>query len=465
MTQPHRRLPLLSVVAGLAIGLSACQGGASPSTSAGAPSGAAATATAAPPASSPSAVADACGTSPVTLNVWGGFPEMDAVYRAGGEAYTALHPNVTVATFSTDLRGFEQKLTTALPTGTAGDVIVYGADWLSRFIDQSLFDPMPGDLKTFVKSGAFQPAIVADTTYKDEIWGVPEFVGWAALYYNKDMLAEAGLSGPPTSMAQIVEYATKLTKLDASGNVERSGLSLRLSGQGSGVAQKFWIWLEQSHRSLIKEVSPGAWKADYNGPEGAQLLGMYLDMLKNKVDSPDIDHDSKAFETRVTAMFARESWVNGEIAVSAPDLIGHYDSVALPVASIAETQSMFVPAAAPNKACAWDFIRFLTDQPQQLSIATTAGWLPTRADLDLTEFKKANAGYEGFFTMPAGFTFIFNPKLPEFDELETKLATHLADAYTEYATLAGDTAKIQSLLDTWAAETNEILAKNGHLAP
>jgi multiple sugar transport system substrate-binding protein len=462
MTRSRSRRSLVAVFATFAIALSACQTGASP-----APPSAASTPTGTPstPAASPSAAMAACGTSPVTLNVWGGFPEMDAVYKDAGTAYAALHPNVTVSTFSTDLRGFEQKLTTALPTGTAGDVIVYGADWLSRFIDQNLFDPMPADLSAFVASGAFQPAIVTDTTYKGQVWGVPEFVGWAALFYNKDMLAEAGLSGPPTSMDQIVQYAKKLTKLDASGHVERSGLSLRLSGQGSGVAQKFWIWLEQSKHSLIKEVSPGMWKADYNGPEGAALLGMYLDMLKNKVDSPDIDHDSKAFETKVTAMFARESWVNGEIATSAPDLIGHYDSVALPAASIAETQSMFVPAASPNKACAWDFIKFLTDQPQQLSIATTAGWLPTRADLDLTEFKKANAGYEGFFTMPAGFTFIFNPKLPEFDELETKLATHLADAYTDYANLAGDTAKIQSLLDTWAAETNEILRKNGHLAP
>ena len=448
MSRSHRWHTYLTGLAAIAVmtAASAAPGMAADSTSSAAPG-------------------EACGTAPVALSVWGGFPEMDPVYQAAGEAFKALHPNVDVSTFSTDLRGFEQKLTTALPTGTAGDIIVYGADWLSRFIDQDLFSPMPADIETFVKSGAFDPAIVTDTTYKDRLWGVPEFVGWAALYYNTDMLAEAGLTGPPTSMDQIVDYAGKLTKLDDAGNVARSGLSLRLSGQGSGVAQKFWIWLAQSGKSLITEVSPGKWKADYNGPEGAKLLGMYLDLLKNKVDSPDIDHDAQAFETGATAMFARESWVNGEIATSAPDLIGHYDTVSLPGASIAETQSMFVPAASANQACAWEFIKFLTDQPQQLSIATTAGWLPTRADLDLTDFMQANAGYGGFFTHPDGFKFQFNPKLPEFDELETKLATHLADTYADYANLAGDTAKIQSLLDTWAAETNAILEQNGHLAP
>lgn len=410
-------------------------------------------------------MSNACGTAPVTLNIWGGFPELDPVYKTAGQAYKLIHPNVDVTTFSTDARSFEQKLTTALPTQTAGDIIVYGTDWLSRFIDLGVFAPMPADLKTFVNSGAFDPSIVADTTYKDTQWGVPEWLSYAALFYNTDMLTEAGLAGPPTSMDQIVDYASKLAKVDASGALVRSGLSLRLSGQGSGVAEKFWIFLSQYGHDLITQVSPGKWKADYNGPDGAKVLGMYLDMLKSNVDSLNIDSDSKAFEERSTAMFARESWVNLEIQTSAPTLVGHYDTISLPAESIAETQSMFVPVASANAACAWDFIKFLTVDKQQLSIPTLSGWLPTRADLDLTTFTKTNPGYGGFFNFPAGFKFTFDPKLPEFDELETDLATHLTDAYTNYANLAGNATQIQSLLDTWAAETNSILAKNGNLAP
>jgi hypothetical protein len=30
---------------------------------------------------------------------------MDAVYKKAGDAYTALHPNVSFTVFSTDLRG------------------------------------------------------------------------------------------------------------------------------------------------------------------------------------------------------------------------------------------------------------------------------------------------------------------------------------------------------------------------
>lgn len=399
--------------------------------------------------------------TPVTLNIWGGYPEMDAVYKKAGDAYHAAHPNVTVTVFSTDLRGFEQKLTTAIPSKTAGDVIVRTSDFLSRFIDQGLFSEAPANIASFVKGGAYVPFTVNDVTYNDKIWSVPEFLGRSALYYNTDMLAAAGLSGPPKTMDDIVAYAHKLAKTDASGNVVRSGLSLRLSGQGSGVAEKYWIWLEQYGKSIIKETSPGKWQADYNNEEGVKVFQMYVDLLRDKVDDPNIAHDAKAFETKATAMFVRESWVNGEIATAAPDLIGHYGTINLPGASISQTESMFVPAASPNQALAWDFIKFLTEQEQQLSIATIAGWLPARSDLDTTAFLKQNPGYEGFLNLPNNYAFFGSPKLPEFDELETKLATHLVDAYTD-SSLAGNPAKIRAMLDTWAAETNDILKKGGH---
>jgi multiple sugar transport system substrate-binding protein len=460
--KPSRWFKPLGAIAVIAILVGACGPAASSSPSAASVAPPASVAPSGSPVAPPSAVANACGDAPVTLNVWGGYPELDPVYTKAGAAYKALHPNVDFTVFSTDLRGFEQKLTTALPSKTAGDVVVRTTNFLARFIDQGLIAPPPDDLKAFVKSGSFVQAVVDDATYKNEVWGVPIFNGGSALYYNTDMLAEAGLSGPPTSMDMIIDYAKKLAKLDASGSVERAGLSLRLSGQGSGVAEKFWILLLQYGKTIVAPTADGKWAAEYNGPEGQKLLGMYMDFLKNKVDSPNIEHDAKAFETKAAAMFARESWVVADIALNAPDLVGHYGSVSLPVGDLGGGEYAHVPAASPNQACAWDFIKFLTDQEQQLDLVTTAGWLPARADLDLTAFLAANPGYEGFLKKPADLKTTLAPAIPEWDEIETKLATHLVDAYADYANVAGNTGKIKSLLDTWAAETNDILKANGH---
>ena len=410
----------------------------------------------------PTAVPAPTAEAPVTLNVWGGYPEMDAVYQKAADAFKLKHPNVTVTIFSTDLRGFEQKLVTSLPSKTAGDVVIRTNNFLSRFIDEGLFSTVPDDLKALIKGGAYESAAVKESTLKDQVVGVPLFKGSTALFYNTDMLAEAGLAGPPKTMDQIIEYARKLAKLDANGDVVRSGLSLRISGQGSGVAEKFWILLYQYGHNLLKESSPGKWKADYNGPEGVKLFQMYVDFLQEKVDSPNIDHDAKAFETKQTAMFARESWVVADIAKNAPDLVGHYGSVALPVGELGSFETMYVPAASPNQLIAWDFIRFLTEAEQQFSIAELAGWIPARNDLDLKDFIKKNPGFEGFLGRPENFTVTLTPQISEFDEIETKLAAHLVEAYADYANLSGSPEKIQLLLNTWADETNAILKTNGH---
>jgi sn-glycerol 3-phosphate transport system substrate-binding protein len=56
------------------------------------------------------------------------------------------------------------------------------------------------------------------------------------LFYNKDAFAEVGLDPetPPANWAELAEFAQKLTKRDAAGNVERYGVGIALN---SGSAQ------------------------------------------------------------------------------------------------------------------------------------------------------------------------------------------------------------------------------------
>jgi multiple sugar transport system substrate-binding protein len=451
----------LGLGAALLIAVSACQGGASP----GPTGGAASTAGTGPTGAPATAAANACGTDPITLNVWGGYPEIDAVYKKAGEDYKKTHPNVDFTVFSTDLRGFEQKLTTALPSNTAGEVIVRTTNFLARFIDQGLLDKLPEDIKAAVKAAdAYAPEVIKDNTYKDDLWGMPIFTGGTGIYYNTDDYTAAGISAPPASLEDLAANARKLAVKDSGGTLTKSGWSLRLSGQGSGVAEKFWILLIQKGKTLIRETPEGSgkWVAEYNSPEGLQLFQMYVDLLKEGVDSQNIEHDAKAFETKQTAQFLRESWVINEIATTAPDLVGHYATVSPPVGDILTTESMFVPASAANKDCAWDFIRFMREPEQQQNLTKVSGWLFARQDIDLTQFLADNPTYSGFLKRPDNFQLYVTPPIAEFDEIETKLATHLVDGYADFANLAGQPDKIKTLLDGWAQETNDILKANSH---
>jgi multiple sugar transport system substrate-binding protein len=122
-------------------------------------------------------------------------------------------------------------------------------------------------------------------------------------------------------MDQLMEYAKKLTKYDASGKIIRSGLSLRLVGGGSGLAEKFWILMMENGGSIVQEVSPEKYKAGYDNEAGLKTLQMYVDMLyKYKTCDFDIKADAEGFEMEKTAMFARETWVIADIKAKAPQL-------------------------------------------------------------------------------------------------------------------------------------------------
>ena len=458
MRRPGTWVRTFALASTLALVVGACGGSTATQTPAG---------TTAPGASPTEAAAvDPCGTEPITLNVWGGYPEVDEVYKQAGAAFTAAHPNVSFTIFSTDLRGFEQKLTTAIPSNTAGDVVVRTTNFLARFIDEALLMPLPDDLKRAITTAGYAKEVLADNTYADNIWGLPIFTGGTGIYYNTDMYAEAGITSAPASMDDLIANAYKTFKKDASGETTRSGWSLRLSGQGSGVAEKFWILLMQYGKTLIRETPEGSgkWVAEYNGPEGVKLFQMYVDMLRDGVTSLNIESDAAAFEKQLTAQFLRESWVIPEIATNAPELVGHYATVAPPAGDILTTESMFVPVAAPNPDCSWEFIRFMREPAQQINLVKVSGWPPARQDLgaDLEAFLAANPTYEGFLKKPANFTLTVTPPIAEFDEIETKIATHLVEGYADFANLAGNPDKIQALLNSWADETNQILKDNDH---
>src|SRR5690606_16707202 len=98
--------------------------------------------------------------------------------------------------------------------------------------------------------------IVNTTIVNGTSYGVPAFMGAGAIFYNKDYLEEVGLTEPP-SPDNLLEYAQKLAKYDANGNLIRAGQSLRLSSGGSGVGEKLWYVMEEKGGWIITDVTFG----------------------------------------------------------------------------------------------------------------------------------------------------------------------------------------------------------------
>lgn len=400
---------------------------------------------------------------PVELNLWSGYPELDPWFNKMADAYNAEHPNVKINISSFPLRDFEKKVATAVPSNSAAEIITINPSIALRYIEGGMIQKAPDDLAKLVQSGIFPEVLVKDASYKDAVYGIPHMLANSAIFYNTKMFKEAGLTAPPKTMDEIIDYAQKLTKRDASGKVTTSGLSLRLSGGGSGVAEKFWIFAMQNGASILKEVSPGKYTANYNNEGGLKTLQMYVDMVhKLKTDDPAIKHDAEAFELENTAMFVRETWVIGDIQKKAPNL--EYATAPMPAANLLVEKDFYVTNTAKDEksAAAWDFVSFLMQPENHIQQLEMSGWHPGRNDLQTDELFKKTPQFESFFADYDHYEVY--PMLPEFDEIATKFADRLATKGYVDASFVGNTDKMKSFLDEAAKETNSILKNNGHLA-
>ena len=110
-------------------------------------------------------------------------------------------------------------------------------------IDEDAIVPFDELIKTpddqaWLKS--FYPAFMENSQTGGKTWGIPFQRSTIVLYWNKEMFKEAGLdpNRPPANWKEMLEYAQKLTKRDASGKVTQWGMQIPSSG--------FPYWLFQA---------------------------------------------------------------------------------------------------------------------------------------------------------------------------------------------------------------------------
>ena len=395
------------------------------------------------------------------LTIWGGWPEMEPFYKRVGEQLKKKYPDLEISVELIALREHEKRNALALPSGAAADVIEMEVE-ATRYLEGGLVPPAPDNVVKFVKDGKHFDKFFQDSvTFEDKIYGVPLFRGQTALYYNTDMFAKAGLSGAPKTMADYTPYAEKLTQRDAQGKPTVSGWSLRLSGGGQGVAEKFWINLFQYGGNLIEEKD-GKWKAAFANEAGRKAFKQYVENVQVlKTVSPEMKADAEAFELGQTAMFIRESWVIGDIAKKSPNL--KYATAPLPRGSIVIPVNLYVPTKPGKKAdLAWEYVLQANDPENLQWLLDNIGWLPNRKDVDYSAIIAKTPAFGAFVNFPADYKFFSLPAIAPASEILTRVAARLVDGYTNPK--LQDDAAIDAFLKEAAAEVDTILKREGLLA-
>lgn len=397
------------------------------------------------------------------ITVWSGYPEMQPFYEHVAEGLKATHPDLTVKVEAIALREHEKRVALGVTSGGAAEVIELATSTATRYLDNALFQPAPEAVAKFVADPANFNAFFRDSaSYDGKVMALPLFRGQSALYYNTDMFKAAGLTAPPKTMADYDAYAEKLTQRDASGKPTVTGWSMRLSGGGQGIAEKFWINMFQYGGNLLEQQPDGKWKATFAGKAGHDALKQYLhNLYQTKTVAVESPADADAFERKQTAMFIRESWVIGDIASKAPDL--KYATATLPMGSIVAPVNLYVTATGDAAKAAWDFAMATNDPANQLWLLDNVGWLPNRLGLDYSAILKAKPVLAAFVDLPKDYKFFSLPNIGPADEVLTRVAAQLTTAFG-MPNLAGDDAAIDKFLTAAQDEANSILKREGILA-
>lgn len=397
------------------------------------------------------------------LTIWLGYPELAPVYQAVANDFEKDHPGVKVQITSYTLRESEKKITMALVAGTGPDLFNLSAPSIAANLATSGYlAKLPPEAVSWVKSSTPEwLAVVIDSL---GAYGLPVLMGPKRLFWNMDMFEEAGISGPPETWQEVMADAARLAKYDSNGNLVRSGVSLRISGGGAGVAQKFEIWLASAGGRVIEQTATG-YKAGYDNQAGFDTLKQHLDILyRYKADSFNVKHDAEAFALQQTAMFVREAWVVGYMQDHAPDV--RYGVAQLPRHSSsggrATYDAVYVSAFSKHVDLAWEYAMMFVQPKYQKFMLTSVGWIPSNQIADYSDIVQEIPQYKAFLENPnwADYHELSDFGIAPEAEIFTKLAERLTGAY-QNKDLVNDDAAMWQFLHAAAAETNQILKEEG----
>jgi multiple sugar transport system substrate-binding protein len=405
------------------------------------------------------------------VSIWSGWPLLAEVFDQVKKDYEAENPEVNLEIAHFKLREFEQKLGVSIPAGQGPDVFLASEFIMTQYIESGFIAKPPADVISFVEE-KYDKLVRAVNMYtgpkdnKAQLYGIPHIGIARVMYYNKTIFSEVGLPDrSPDTWDELFEFGKKAAQYDASGNLTRGGISLRLFGGGSGVTEKYNIKLVQAGGAVLGKTADGKWKANYDNQAGVDALNFVLDTVyKHKIDSFEIKHDAQAFMNGQTAMFQRELWPTPLFKAKAPNL--KFGTSVMPSykqsGTVYSTESAFVPSSSKNQPLAWDVAMYF-NQPKYLKAwFKTQGWVPPRIDIDYSDIFAEMPEYKAAFDFPAGYLLTLYPPITPIDEINTKFGERLEKAYKD-ASLAGNEAAIKKFLADAAAETNQILKDNGLL--
>ncbi|MGI5404389.1 extracellular solute-binding protein [Streptomyces sp. CA-135486] len=295
-------------------------------------------------------------------------------------AYEKDHPSVKLKFTFQEWTGIGKKVTDALKSNKAPDVIEVGNTQVAQYAESDALHDLTLESVRDLGNEEWLPGLAEPGSINGSQYGIPWYAANRIVIYNKDLFAGAGISRPPRTRAEWLEDAEKLNH----GGIQ----GIYLSGQDWYTLAGF-IWDEGGQLAVEKAAG---WQGALN--TSAALRGMaFYKKLQSHGDGPrDGDEETppqaEVFaQGKVAQMIAVPSAAT-VIENANPGLKGRLGFFPVPGKTAAAPGAVFtggsdliVPKHAGERAAAIEVVKALASRKWQTDLARTMHYVPNKSTL------------------------------------------------------------------------------------
>lgn len=260
------------------------------------------------------------------LEVWGVFDDSD-VFNEINKQFRDLNPQVKKIEYkkiSNDVISYEQELTDAIASGNGPDVIFFGNNWLSEHKNKIIALP---DSEIYM--GEFEKNFVDvakdDFVEDNQIYAMPLYCDTLALFYNKDLFNQSGLTSPPATWQELLDYVDYLTLTDSNGNIQQSAIALGRSKNPGGINRSSDILTLLMMQEGVEIYNERTNRVNFNSDKKAvDALDFYTQFAlagsKAYTWNSTMDYSIDSFKAGKTAMMINYSHWKNQLKEDSPKL-------------------------------------------------------------------------------------------------------------------------------------------------
>ncbi len=184
--------------------------------------------------------------------------DQEALFQEWIAEFKKLRPDVDVEWLDKKGPEFPTFYQTQVIAGTPPDIInTQGGLWLEYAAAGGLVDLTPFMARDAEVRKRFNADYLGNWTYDKKNYMLPFYISKTLLFYNKTMFKEAGLSGPPQTFQQMLDFAAKMSKGEKSGM-----LTLNFD----------WLYWPLFKMNGVELLTSDLKKAAFNTPKAVQVL-------------------------------------------------------------------------------------------------------------------------------------------------------------------------------------------------